>query len=800
VIARLAMKLGIAGLLLGSTMVVAAPAPTVRAEPAGDDTVIAFLARGVGNGHGRGASQWGMNGRAKAGQGWQQILDTYYGGTSLGDNPGAGDIRVRLTGWDGDATFGVISTTSAARWAGTSNSSGVNYSSLYAVETSGNTFDIYGVTSGRACPGQGTVVVPKVVLQQGSSGPDVSNLQTLLYRLGYDPKGVDGQFGSLTRAAVVQFQNAEALPADGIWNADDWMRAESRLASAGSVDFGPPIATGVTGPITFSTTVSPTTVDAGAVLGACDGDGTITHYRGELELHSTGDGNRVVNELPVDLYLRGVVPKEISASWPADALRAQSVAARSFALSQNRYSYARTCDTTSCQVYAGAATRSGAASSAISTVEHPLSNAAIDATAGKVRLWPNGAVVSTEFSASNGPRTAGGAFPPVDDPFDDQPGNPLHTWTRLIDADSVISRYGLSSADAVHTANDPNANFDGIWDNRVVLGNGSTVSAWDFRNAYGLPSPGFELIPIRRTMTNAASFAFIGDSVGTGMAIGSSSELQVLTDGVLSAGMWSAVSGRTTAGGVQVAQTVPVGTDIVLVELGYNDDPSAMAGRIDAMMTALRDRQVGLVMWANVSTRSNLRDYDATNAALAAARSRWSELMVLDWNGRSSGAAANRWFSDGIHLTATGDVEFALYLRDQIVDVLLGGYTPPRTLLPNTQLRVPVLGVGGVPGSGVSGVALNVTSVLPVADGHMAVWPCGLAKPGTSAVNYRAGGVSPNAVVVPVDATGEVCVESLVETDVLVDVSAWFGAGAAMGTASSRLVDTRDGTGPQPPR
>jgi hypothetical protein len=135
----------------------------------------------------------------------------------------------------------------------------------------------------------------------------------------------------------------------------------------------------------------------------------------------------------------------------------------------------------------------------------------------------------------------------------------------------------------------------------------------------------------------------------------------------------------------------------------------------------------------------------------------------------------------------------------RLVDSRVALGTPAR-LGAGQVLRVPVLGVGGVPGSGVSGVALNVTSVLPVADGHMAVWPCGLAKPGTSAVNYRAGGVSPNAVVVPVDATGEVCVESLVETDVLVDVSAWFGSSAAMGSASSRLVDTRDGTGPQPPR
>ena len=72
----------------------------------------------------------------------------------------------------------------------------------------------------------------------------------------------------------------------------------------------------------------------------------------------------------------------------------------------------------------------------------------------------------------------------------------------------------------------------------------------------------------------------------------------------------------------------------------------------------------------------------------------------------------------------------------------------------------------------------------------MAVWPCGLAKPGTSAVNYRAGGVSPNAVVVPVDATGEVCVSTLTATEAIVDVSGWFDGDLHL--ASGRLVDTRE--------
>ena len=787
------------GLVVGAA--VAVPSSTVQAAPAGDDSVVAFLARGVGFGHGRGMSQWGAYGRAQAGQSWEQILAHYYGGTSMGTR--SGDIRVRLTGWDNQNTFGVISTSPKARWSGGGATSAAIYSSLYAVEkpNQSNRFDIYGVTSGRSCPGDASMVVPTTVLQQGSSDtpPETSvrDLQTLLYHFGYDPKGVDGQFGPLTRAAVVAFQDDEGLPEDGVWNSDDWTAAEARLASTGGIDFGAPIATNIVGPITFSTSVPDTTLSPGDVLGACEPDGSITHYRGELEFHHTGDGNRVVNELDTELYLRGVVPKEVSASWPANSLRAQAVAARSYGLSQNRYGYASTCDTTACQVYHGGATRGSAASSALSSVEHVFTNAAIDHTAGKVRVWAGtNNLVSTEFSASNGPRTAGGSFPAVDDPFDDVKPNPLHEWTRVIDADSIMSRYGLASADAVATVGDPSEPYDGIWDNRVSLGNGNYRSAWGFRGDYNLPSPGFELVPIYRSMTDAADFAFIGDSIGTGMALGSSSEFHVLTDGVFGAEMYSSVSGRTTAQGVAIAETVPMGTDLVVVELGYNDTPSKMPERIDAMMTALEARDVGLVVWPNLSTRRSGYDYAAVNAALEAARSDWPNLVVADWESHSEHASAHRWFrSDGVHLTSTGEAEFALFLRDRILQLLADGYTPPRRLGAQQTLEVPVLGVGSVPASGVSGVALNVTAVRASAPGHLTVWPCGTPKPETSSVNFAAGAASPNAVVVPVNETGAICVWSLVETDLIVDVSAWFGDGASMEAAQARLIDTRDGTG-----
>ena len=70
---------------------------------------------------------------------------------------------------------------------------------------------------------------------------------------------------------------------------------------------------------------------------------------------------RTVNTVYMQDYLRGVVPRESPASWGSDAggaglnaLMAQAVAARSYAWAEDRAAYAKTCDTTACQVYGGA--------------------------------------------------------------------------------------------------------------------------------------------------------------------------------------------------------------------------------------------------------------------------------------------------------------------------------------------------------------------------------------------------------------------------------------------------------------
>lgn len=54
------------------------------------------------------------------------------------------------------------------------------------------------------------------ILKQGSSGPDVTALQQKLKDLGFDPNGVDGNFGPGTRNAVIAFQQSKGLQADGI--------------------------------------------------------------------------------------------------------------------------------------------------------------------------------------------------------------------------------------------------------------------------------------------------------------------------------------------------------------------------------------------------------------------------------------------------------------------------------------------------------------------------------------------------------------------------------------------------------
>lgn len=142
------------------------------------------------------------------------------------------------------------------------------------------------------------------------------------------------------------------------------------------------------------------------VAKATAGDGLLTyegrHYRGELWFSATETGVLVVNRLPVEDYLRGVVPTELGTRLESDraALQAQAIAARSYAYmrvpSREAAPSVSAWDmlaTVANQVYLGADT------------ENPIVNQAIDATTGLVLRY-GGLLVDAPYSSSCGGRTA----------------------------------------------------------------------------------------------------------------------------------------------------------------------------------------------------------------------------------------------------------------------------------------------------------------------------------------------------------------------------------------------------------
>jgi SpoIID/LytB domain protein len=188
--------------------------------------------------------------------------------------------------------------------------------------------------------------------------------------------------------------------------------------------------------------------DPTKMLQHCLSTGT-RYYRGQLRAVDALGTIVTVNQVAVELMLRSIVPKEVSPYWAdlgdgfgINAVRAQAVAARSYALSgDGRWgTWATTCDSTQCQVYAGYGSRTASGTS-ITKVEDPRTDAAVKATAGLVRRFPDGRIARTEFSSSSGGWTAGGAFPAVRDDGDDYSRNTNHAWTLTVSRATIEAKY-----------------------------------------------------------------------------------------------------------------------------------------------------------------------------------------------------------------------------------------------------------------------------------------------------------------------------------------------------------------------
>ncbi|MBB6729342.1 SpoIID/LytB domain-containing protein [Cohnella zeiphila] len=117
-------------------------------------------------------------------------------------------------------------------------------------------------------------------------------------------------------------------------------------------------------------------------------------YRGSMEISVLNKHLALVNELPLDEYLYSVVGSEVIGSWPAETLKAQAVAARSYALSlTDGFKIADVVDTTLSQTYNGIGG------------ENDPSIAAVKATAGEVMTY-QGKIIDAVFSSNAGGVTA----------------------------------------------------------------------------------------------------------------------------------------------------------------------------------------------------------------------------------------------------------------------------------------------------------------------------------------------------------------------------------------------------------
>jgi len=150
--------------------------------------------------------------------------------------------------------------------------------------------------------------------------------------------------------------------------------------------------------------------------------GGIRAYRGRLTAVPLSGGRVTVNTVRLESYLRGVVPLEMPALWSPAAVRAQSVAARTYAAYERAHPRSAAFDvydTTASQVYGGVG------------AEHSASDDAIRATRRRVLTY-DGAPAFTQFSSSNGGWSVAGTLPyqrAAKDTYDGWAGNPNRDWS-----------------------------------------------------------------------------------------------------------------------------------------------------------------------------------------------------------------------------------------------------------------------------------------------------------------------------------------------------------------------------------
>ncbi|MBS2970699.1 SpoIID/LytB domain-containing protein [Metabacillus sp. KIGAM252] len=204
----------------------------------------------------------------------------------------------------------------------------------------------------------------------------------------------------------------------------------SEITSSGAIWFNVQLSNGTRGWVSSKSSIAES-APAGLSLFKY---GTL-QYRGSFEAKADGNLSALYNLLSLEDYLKGVVPNEMPASWHPEALKAQAIVARSYAVNSMGLS-----NTAKSQVYNGY------------TKEDPRSNAAVTATAG-VMAKHNGKPVQTFFYSTSGGQTANAwdvwgssqtTFPylkSVTDPYESS----IHSnWTDTFRSSTILGKFGFN--------------------------------------------------------------------------------------------------------------------------------------------------------------------------------------------------------------------------------------------------------------------------------------------------------------------------------------------------------------------
>ncbi len=250
-----------------------------------------------------------------------------------------------------------------------------------------------------------------------------------------------------------------------------------------------------------------------------------TWYRGRVQITPSGNGVTAINHVDLEEYLYSVVASEMPTSWHAEALKAQSVAARSYALYKKNLSKNPLYDlgdTTKFQVYKGAA------------AETDSTRSAVTGTAGEVLTY-NGTLIEAVFHSSSGGHTENvedvwsKPIPYLRGVPDFDQDSPKYSWTESFSAaqlrnklsakvsglDSIGSIIGLVPQQASPHGRVKTFRLIGQNGDRLIKGN-------DVRNALGLKSTRFEVLAngtSQLKQTTPSNFILRGYGYGHGIGM-----------------------------------------------------------------------------------------------------------------------------------------------------------------------------------------------------------------------------------------------------------------------------------------